>query len=261
MKDFSVNLEPIEGILGQICRERAADYADSDFVLPPVRARKFRFEQALTTGELTLIAEVKRASPSRGFIADRDPVEAALAYERGGAAALSILTEPRHFGGNAQFLKDVVSQAGIPALRKDFVVHPEMVLEASYWGASAVLLMVSVLGNKLEPYLELAHHLGLDALVEVHTEEELDLALNAGARIIGVNNRDLHTLEINLGTAPRVGLLAREYDFDGVLIALSGYSNRAELISLEGVFDAVLIGSSLAGSADIEGSTRALLGR
>ena len=102
---------------------------------------------------------------------------------------------------------------------------------------------------------------GLDALVEVHTEEELDVALSAGARIIGVNNRDLHTLEINLGTAPRVGLLAREYDFDGVLIALSGYSNRAELISLADVFDAVLIGSSLAGSADIEASTRALLGR
>ncbi|MFN3266565.1 MAG: indole-3-glycerol-phosphate synthase TrpC, partial [Deinococcales bacterium] len=106
----------------------------------------------------------------------------------------------------------------------------------------------------------LCQTVGLDALVEVHTETELDLALEAGAKIVGVNNRDLVSLDINLGTAPRIGLLAREYDFEGVLIALSGYSNRAELISLEGVFNAVLIGSSLVQSDDIAQSVRRLLG-
>ncbi|MBC7645666.1 MAG: indole-3-glycerol phosphate synthase TrpC [Pseudopedobacter sp.] len=259
MKDFSVNLEPIEGILGQICRERAADYAHADFVLPPARARKFRFEHALTPGELTLIAEVKRASPSRGFIADRDPVEAALAYERGGAAALSILTEPRHFGGNAQFLKDVVAQVEIPALRKDFVVHPEMVLEASYWGASAVLLMVSILGNKLGTYLELAHHLGLDALVEVHSEDELKIAMDARAPILGINNRDLRSLEIDLNNVPFLTEIARFHGYNGVIVAESGYSSAEHIRGLRGLTDAVLIGSSLMEQEDLETAVRTLL--
>jgi indole-3-glycerol phosphate synthase len=158
-------------------------------------------------------------------------------------------------------VRDVVNTVSAPVLRKDFTVHPRMVTEALEVGASAVLLLVNVLGDLTKTYVELAHHCGLDALVEVHTEAELDIALESGARIIGINNRDLKTLEMNLGTAPRVGLLSREYDFEGVLIALSGYSNRSELISLEGVFDAVLIGSSLAGSQDIVGATRALLGR
>ena len=259
MKDFSIKLEPIEGILGQICRERAADYADSDFVLPPARARKFRFEHSLTTGELTLIAEVKRASPSRGFIADRNPVEAALAYERGGAAALSILTEPRHFGGNNQFLRDVNTRVQIPILRKDFVVHPQMVLEAADWGASAVLLMVSVLGEKLETYLELVHHLGLDALVEVHSEDELKIAMDARAPIIGINNRDLRTLEIDLNNVPFLTEIARFHGFNGVIVAESGYSSAEDVRGLRGLTDAVLVGSSLMEQNDLETAVRNLL--
>lgn len=260
MKDFGVDLELTQGILGQICRERAADYAHAEFVLPPARARGFRFEHALTTGELALIAEVKRASPSRGFIAERDPVEAALAYQRGGAAALSILTEPRHFGGNAQFLKDVVALAEIPALRKDFVIHPAMVLEAADWGASAVLLMVSVLGEKLESYLELTHHLGLDALVEVHSEDELKIAMDARALIIGVNNRDLRSLEIDLHNVPFLTEIARFHGYNGVIVAESGYSSAEDLQGLRGLTDAVLVGSSLMVQDDLERAVRDLLG-
>ena len=259
MNDFSLNLEPIEGILGQICRERAADYAHAEFVLQPARARKFRFEHALTTGELTLIAEVKRASPSRGPIADRDPVEAALAYQRGGAAALSILTEPRHFGGDAQFLKDVVARVELPTLRKDFVIHPQMVLEAADWGASAVLLMVSVLGNRLERYLELTHHLGLDALVEVHSEDELKIAMDARAPILGINNRDLRSLEIDLNNVPFLTEIARFHGYNGVLVAESGYSSAEHLQGLRGLTDAVLVGSSLMEQDDLERAVRTLL--
>jgi indole-3-glycerol phosphate synthase len=140
------------------------------------------------------------------------------------------------------------------------VVHPAMLEQAVHAGASAVLLLVNVLGKQTKAYLEACHTVGLDALVEVHTEDELDIALEAGSSIIGVNNRDLISLDINLGTAPRLGLLSREYDFEGVLIALSGYSNRAELISLEGVFNAVLVGSSLVGSENLTASVKGLLG-
>jgi indole-3-glycerol phosphate synthase len=161
-------------------------------------------------------------------------------------------------------LREVVANVNLPVLRKDFTVHPKMILEAKDAGASAVLLLVNVLGKLTKPYLEITHDCGLDALVEIHTEPELEIAIDAGARIIGINNRDLKTLEINTGTAPRLGQLARQDDFEGPLLALSGYSNRAELIALEGLFNAVLVGSSLAGAGDvgqIVTATKGLLGK
>jgi indole-3-glycerol phosphate synthase len=254
-------LTSLEGTLGRICRARLEDYADASLELGEARESKRRFENALSGAGLKLIAEVKRSSPRGAVSLGLNALEAAKAYAAGGASALSVLTEPRDFNGSLEDLIEVVNNLDLPVLRKDFTIHPKMLLEAADAGASAVLLLVNVLEQDTKDYLEASHYLGLDALVEVHTESELEIALDAKARIIGVNNRDLKTLDINLGTAPRVGLLAREYDFEGVLIALSGYSNRAELISLEGVFDAVLVGSSLAGSGSIEASTRALLGR
>jgi indole-3-glycerol phosphate synthase len=254
-------LETLEGTLGRICRARLEDYANASLELGAAREITRRFETALSSVGLKLIAEVKRSSPRGAVSLGLNALEAARAYAAGGASALSVLTEPRDFNGSLEDLREVVNNVDLPVLRKDFTVHPNMLLEAADAGASAVLLLVNVLEEHTKDYLEASHHLGLDALVEVHTEAELEIALAAKARIIGVNNRDLKTLDINLGTAPRVGLLAREYDFEGVLIALSGYSNRAELISLEGVFDAVLVGSSLAGSGSLEASTRALLGR
>jgi indole-3-glycerol phosphate synthase len=259
-----VNLPEIttlEGTLGRICRARLEDYVHASLELGAAREPTRRFENALSGAGLKLIAEVKRSSPRGAVSLGLNALEAARAYAAGGASALSVLTEPRDFNGSLEDLREVVNNQDLPVLRKDFTVHPNMLLEAADAGASAVLLLVNVLEQDTKMYLEAAHHLGLDALVEVHTEDELEIALEARARIIGVNNRDLKTLDINLGTAPRVGLLAREYDFEGVLIALSGYSNRAELISLEGVFDAVLVGSSLAGSGSPEASTRTLLGR
>jgi indole-3-glycerol phosphate synthase len=251
----------LSGVLGEICRDRRDDYRDAstDVPLEPIVGGR-RFETSLRGHDLKLIAEVKRSKPSATINLDLNAAHAAQQYVAGGASAISVLTETRRFNGSLEDLREVIAAVDVPVLRKDFTVHPQMIVEARVAGASAVLLLVNVLGALTGEYVTLTHRLGLDALVEVHTEEELEIALQSGARIIGVNNRDLHTLEMNLGTAPRVGLLAREYDFEGVLIALSGYSNRAELISLEGVFDAVLIGSSLAGAGDIARATRNLLG-
>ena len=253
------DVSKLEGTLGDICQARALDYTDASHQLTP-REHSRQFEQALIGSKLKLIAEVKRASPRGDLDIALSALEAAKAYAEGGASAISVLTEPRRFLGSFEDLKSVSSQIALPTLCKDFVVHPAMLEQAVQAGALAVLLLVNVLGKQTKTYLEACHTVGLDALVEVHTEEELDIALQAGSRIIGVNNRDLISLDINLGTAPRLGLLAREYDFEGVLIALSGYSNRAELISLEGVFNAVLIGSSLVSSDNLTSSVRTLLG-
>ena len=245
-------------------RERAQDYAAADADLGPARAARRRFYGALSGPELSLIAEVKRASPSQGAITSPDPAQlqpaqAALAYQSGGAAALSVLTEPRHFGGNAQALLDVVAASHLPALRKDFVVHPAMLREAADWGASAALLMVSVLGKQTARYLRLAQHLGLDALVEVHDAHELEIAIHGGADIIGVNNRDLTTLKIDLNNAPRLIAQARAAGFTGLLVAESGYRSAADIAGLRGLADAVLVGSSLAGSTDLAGAVRELM--
>ncbi|MBB6097679.1 indole-3-glycerol phosphate synthase [Deinobacterium chartae] len=255
-----MDFDRIPGVLGEIVRARWNDYRDAVFERPQATGAARRFEAALSGPELALIAEVKGASPSQGFIADLDPLEAARAYLRGGAAAISVLTEPRRFAGSPMALKRVTSGIEAPALRKDFVVHPAMLLEAREWGASAALLMVSVLGERTAEFLEVAHHLGLDALVEVHDADELEIALAAGARIIGVNNRDLTTLEIHLDNAPRLIRAARERGFEGVLVAESGYSRPEQLAPLRGLADAVLVGSSLAGSGDLEAATRTLLG-
>ena len=253
--DFS----QVPGVLGRIVAERVQDYAGADPDLGTVQSLPGRFEAALRRPGLSLIAEVKRASPSQGAIAPLDPAEAARAYVAGGARAISVLTEPRHFGGSPEALRSVASAVEVPALRKDFVVHPAMLREAAEWGAAAALLMVSVLGEAVGDYLLLTRRLGLDARVEVHDEGELEIALEAGAGIIGVNNRDLRTLEIDLGVSPRLIRRARDRGFAGVLVAESGYRTPADLADVRELADAVLVGTSLAGSGDLAGATRALL--
>ena len=148
----------------------------------------------------------------------------------------------------------------LPLLRKDFVVDPFMLEEARAFGASAALLIVALLGELTGAYLEEVRRLGLEALVEVHTERELEIALEAGAEILGINNRDRAPLHINRGTAPRLGRLARKRGFGGVLGAESGYARREELKALEGLFDAVLVGTSLMRSPNLEEALRQLVG-
>ena len=258
-------LELVPGVLGRIARERRGDYLDgreSDVGVDTVlEASPRSFASALREPGLSVIAEIKRASPSQGAIAPLEPAQAARAYRDGGAAALSVLTERRHFGGELWHIAEVREAVDLPILRKDFTVHPAQLLEARDVGASAVLLIVALCGDRTAEYLRFAAALGLDVLVEVHDEQELDLALAAGASILGVNNRDLRTLEIDLATAPRLLQLARDSGHQGLLVAESGYRTREQLEALEGLADAVLVGTSLAGSGDLTAALRELIGR
>lgn len=267
-------------MLGTIARERAADYR----ALPPRRETeqvdeigsgakgadrrradagrtRARLSDALRREGVQVIAEIKRSSPSAGAIAPLDPAVAAEAYRRGGAAALSVLTEARHFGGALHHLEAVAAAVpDLPLLRKDFTVHPAQLEEAARAGANTVLLIVAVLGDALAAYLTYAHRLGLEALVEVHDEAELEHALRAGVMLLGVNNRDLKSLAVDLSVAPRLLTRAREAGFRGVGVAESGYREASELRDLDGLADGVLVGSSLAGSADLEAALKRLRG-
>jgi indole-3-glycerol phosphate synthase len=259
-------LAAIPGTLGRIARERAADYADAPRTLPdrtdrvPGRLREALL-RARASGAPALVAEVKRASPSQGAIADLDPVATARAYVAAGAAAVSVLTEPRHFGGSLAHLRAVSTAIAAPTLRKDFVVHPRQLTEALEEGAAAVLLIVAVLGEALPDYLRATRALGLDALVEVHDDAELDLALGAGADLVGVNNRDLRSLAIDLGTAPRLIAAGRSARDGVVWIAESGYATPADVATVAMIADALLVGTSLARTPDVGAAIRALLGR
>ena len=194
---------------------------------------------------VAVIAEVKRASPSAGPIApDRDASTQALHYQDGGAAAISVLTEPYHFGGSFTDLSDVADAADIPVLCKDFVVDPVQLFVARGHGADAVLLMVSILGEEIVEYLDLAHTLGMQALVEAHDAHELDIALRSGAGIIGVNARDLRTLQVDLEGARS---LVNEVGQAGrIAVAESGVRTRADVVEASAAgADAVLVGEAL----------------
>lgn len=243
----------IPGVLGRIARERAEDYADA--ILPTEatkQARAHRFYEALAQPGLSFICEVKRSSPSEGDIRPLEPVDTASAYRRGGAAAISVLTEPRHFGGSLADLEAVAAAVDRPAMRKEFVVHPAQMVEAADAGAQAVLLMVSVLGERTADYVEYGRTLGIETLVEVHDERELDIALAANAPILGVNNRELATLRVDRSTAPTLIKKARQRGYDGLLVAESGYAQAEDFTSIVGLADAVLVGTALARANDPE---------
>jgi indole-3-glycerol phosphate synthase len=259
----SDDLAAVPGALGRLARSRAVAYAAAPAPQPhlPARTAPGRFAAVLDREHVAVIAEVKRASPSQGAIADIDPVRAARDFVEGGAVALSVLTEPTEFGGSLEHLQRVSEAVDVPVMRKDFVVHPRQLVEAREHGASAVLLIVAVLGERLAAYRALAARLGLDALVEVHDEAELDLAIGAGADLIGVNNRDLRDLSIDLATAPRLIAAGRALGHEARWVAESGYTDRDQVVALEGVADAVLVGTSLARAGDLAAAVRALRGR
>jgi indole-3-glycerol phosphate synthase len=201
-------------------------------------------------GAPALIAEIKKASPSAGVICpDFDPVRIARDYEAAGASCLSVLTDERFFQGSLQDLRRVRQVVGLPLLRKDFLVDARQVLEAIEWGADAVLLIAAILDDRqLREFQSLAAAAGLTALVEVHDEEELARAVRTGARLIGVNNRDLKTFEVDLGTTERLARRLREDpDAEGVcLVAESGIHTRSEVHRLRKCGAcAILVGESL----------------
>jgi indole-3-glycerol phosphate synthase len=203
------------------------------------------FEAALLDRpDVAVIAEVKKASPSLGPIApDCDASKQALHYQGGGATAISVLTEPEDFGGSFADLSDVADAVDIPVLAKDFVVDPVQLFAARGHGADAVLLIVPVLGDTLRDYLDLAETLGLETLVEVHDTDQLHVAVNAGATLIGVNSRDLRDLSVDPAAAAEVVRLARILGL--TVVAESGVKSRADVerASLAGA-DAVLVGET-----------------
>jgi indole-3-glycerol phosphate synthase len=210
----------------------------------------FPFEDALTGDDMKFICEIKMSSPSAGVISDNfDHLLIAEQYHAAGAAAISVLTEPYYFQGNDLYLLGVSSIVPLPVLRKDFIVDSYMIYEAKVLGASAVLLICSILEKEtLAEYIEIAHRIGLSALVEVHDEDEVKMAIEAGARIIGVNNRDLKTLEIDLSLSERLRPLVPK---NIIFVSESGIrtSDDVERMRRVGV-NAVLVGETLMRSSN-----------
>lgn len=241
--------------------KRAASFAAVD-VLARQTASPRGFEAALRRrAELgfALIAEIKKASPSKGLIrADFDPTELARAYDKGGAACLSVLTDGPSFKGARAHLEAARRAVGLPILRKDFLVDPYQVAEARAWGADCVLIIMASSSDALAAELfAAAKDFALDTLVETHDEAEVERALALGATLIGVNNRDLKTFRTSLDTTTR---LARMIPHDRVLVAESGINSHADLVRLKGDGAAAfLVGESLMRQPDVEAATRALL--
>lgn len=213
---------------------------------------------AISGGPVSVIGEIKRASPSAGEIdVGLNAATLAQAYARGGAAAVSVLTEPGAFRGSLEDLEDAVG-AGIPVLRKDFVIDPWQALESRAAGADAVLLIVRVVGERLSELVSSVEAFGMEALVEVHDDDDLDQAARAGVKLIGVNHRDLATFEVD---AARTAKLAPRMPDGATLVALSGVSRRAEVAELEDAgVDAVLVGEALVTADDPAAKVRELLG-
>lgn len=247
---------PPSGTLGRLtdaARQRAELVAHT---LPALREQAHArpappsFVAALRGASLAVIAEIKRASPSKGAIAPAlDARTQARAYEAGGAAAISVLTEPSEFGGSLEDLTDVADAVSIPVLRKDFIVHPVQIWEARVSGAAAVLLIARALApDALAALHREAELAGLAVLVEVRDEAELQRALDIGATVIGVNNRNLETLVIDPTTAPRV---IRSIPGDRIAIAESGMSRVDDALAAQSAgADALLIGSAISAAAD-----------
>jgi indole-3-glycerol phosphate synthase len=217
------------------------------------------FAAAVRAPGLSLIAECKKASPSKGLLVPNyDPVRLAQTYEKAGARAISVLTDARHFQGSLTHLRDVREAVRLPVLRKDFIFHPYQLYEARVAGADAVLLIAAVLSDtELRELLALSRRLGMAAVIEVHDEDELGRVLPLRPELLGVNNRNLQTFDVDLGTTARLRALIPP---EIAVVGESGLKTADDVRAMKAAgADAILVGESLVRSKDIAGATRALV--
>jgi indole-3-glycerol phosphate synthase len=258
-------IHTVPDILARIVEHKAAELSRAAFSISSLETRaealvaaRRGFSHALRAEAIAIIAEIKKASPSKGLLStDFDPASIASTYEAGGAAALSVLTDENFFQGSLADLEAARAQVNMPVLRKDFTTSEYHVVEAAAYGADAILLIAAVLTERqLRDFRELASRYNMDALVEVHNAEELQPAIDSGAQIIGINNRNLHTFEVSLQTS--LDLVDRVPA--GVLkVSESGIESRAHIDMLRKAgFDAFLIGEHLMKSGDPAKSLRDL---
>lgn len=257
-------------ILDEIVENSRHELEIRKLKMPLEKVRELAFAAAgtvdllasLNKGKIGIIAEVKKASPSRGIICrEFNPVEIARNYACNGASAISILTESKYFQGSLEYLHDIKRSLGAirpPLLRKDFIVDPYQIYESRSYGADALLLIVAILKfEELEELLSLSHSLNMKCLVETHNEDEVKLAIKSGAQIIGINNRDLSTFNVDFNTTARLRPLVPA---DRIVVSESGIKTRSDMEKLQswGV-NAALIGESLIASNNIAAKMKEML--
>lgn len=244
----AVPVEEVRREAEEIARNKKADF--------------FKFEKALKEDSpIAFICECKKASPSKGLIAENFPyVDIAKAYEEAGGTAISVLTEPKWFLGSDKYLEEIASSVSIPCLRKDFTIDPYMIYRAKILGAGCVLLICSLLDTEqLKEYINIADSLGLSQIVEAHDEKGIESAMDAGARIIGVNNRNLKDFTVDINNSGRLRAMVPE---STLFVAESGIKTREDVKKLEDIgVNAVLIGETLMRSNDKKAMINELKGR
>ncbi len=255
-------------ILSKIISEKRKEVEKARSLMPEQKlkelAQKIYIKSAFKRNiarphHINLIAELKKASPHRGIIrGDFNPLKIALTYQANGASALSVLTDERFFEGNLKILKELKGKVTLPLLRKDFIIDEYQIYESLYWGADAILLIAHILTEEeLANFYRIAKDLGMDVLVEVHNEEDMDKALKSGASIIGINNRDLTTFRIDLSTTQRLARLIPE---NKVKVSESGIKTYEDVMFLKSLgIDAVLIGEVFMEASDIAAKMREVM--